>query len=249
MTLQTSIGLLCLFTFQTVNSQCIDKDKIKYGGNYDFVPYLFHCPSYKFEYGGDTSAIWSILDPVDIKKTGKDFFPLKDKIEGRIRAFAGEQFFKKVKFSSVEIVYKDSLQKMLDSGRVDVIDNNCKAKYYFYYNFIPDTITAWCFGIAVNENGKIISPFTFPSKKYYKPIDTTINYCELLAIAKKTQPNIEPIDEMKLEYDPKVKRFYWLITQQIINPKEGRNDFYQVAIDAADKSRVVSFKGGAFIQF
>ena len=233
----------------TAASQCIDKDKITYGGDWDFVPYVFHCPTYRFQYGGDTSSIWSILDFIDIKKIEPLILPLKNKIEEKVKSYSGDNFFEKVKFSSVEIVYSDSLQKMLDSGRVDVEKANCKAKYYFYYEFMPDSVSAWQFGIAVDKKGKIISPFTIPKKSDYIPIDTIIDYCELIGIARAKQPNIDPIKEIKLEFDSKEKRFYWLISQEIVNIKEGRNEFNQVAIDAADKSKVITFKGSAFIQF
>jgi len=233
----------------TANSQCIDRDKITYGGDWNFVPYVFHCPTYRFQYGGDTSSVWSILDFIDIKKIEKQISPIKNSIEQKIKTRAGDKFFERVKFSTVEIVYPDSLQKMLDSGRVDVEKAKCKAKYYFYYEFMPDSISAWHFGIAVDRNGKIISPFTFPKKSDYVPVDTRIDYCELIQIARKKQPAIDPIKEIKLEFDPKIKRYYWLITQEIRNIKEGRNEFNQVAIDAADKTKVISFKGGALIQF
>jgi len=135
------------------------------------------------------------------------------------------------------------------SGRQDVTLKYCKAKYFFYYEFQPDSFATYHIGIAVDKKGKIISPFTFPSKNDYIPVDSNIDYCQFLSIARNNQPNIDPIKEIKLEFDPKEKRFYWLIIQEIVNIKEGRNEFNQVAIDAADKSRVISFKGGAFIQF
>jgi hypothetical protein len=231
------------------NSQCIDREKITYGGDWDFVPYIFHCPTYGFEYGGDTSSVWSILDPMDLKKIETWFLSIKNNVDRKVREYSGDKFFQRVKFNSVEIVYPDSLQKMLDAGRVDVEKRNCKAKYYFYYEFLPDTISTWHFGIAVDKQGKIISAFTFPKASEYIPVDTNINYCELINIARKKEPNIDPIKEIKLEYDPKVKRFYWLISQEIQSVKEGRNEFNQIAIDAADKSKVNAFKGSAFIQF
>ena len=97
-------------------SQCIDREKITYGGDWDFVEYIFHCPTYRFEYSGDTSSTWSMLDPIDLKKIERWFLPIKTKIDQKIREYAGDKFFQRVKFSSVEIVYPDSLKKMLDSG-------------------------------------------------------------------------------------------------------------------------------------
>lgn len=186
---------------------------------------------------------------MDLKKIETWFLPIKTKVDQNIRKYVGDKFFERVKFSSVEIVYPDSLQKMLDAGRVDVEKRKCKAKYYFYYGFLPDTIATWHFGIAVDRQGKIISPFTFPKAVKYVPVDTNIDYCELINIARRKEPKIDPIKEIKLEYDPQAKRFYWLISQEIQSVKEGRNEFNQVAIDAADKSKVTAFKGSAFIQF
>src|SRR5690606_14243372 len=109
MTHRFPIVLFLIAFWSTENSQCIDRDKITYGGDWDFVPYVFHCPTYRFQYDGDTSSIWSILDFIDIRKIEKQIAPIKNSVEQKIRAYSGEIFFERVKFSTVEIVYPDSL--------------------------------------------------------------------------------------------------------------------------------------------
>jgi hypothetical protein len=83
-----------------------------------------------------------------------------------------------------------------------------------------------------------LSRFNFPAKQFYKPIDTTYTYCSLINLAIAHQPLIEPIKDIKLEYDESTKRFYWLISQKVVVVKEGCNYFHQVMIDAHDHSQV-----------
>ena len=121
------------------------------------------------------------------------------------------------------------------------------AKYFFYYEFKPDTIATFHIGIALDNSGKIISKFNFPSKDTYKTVDTSYSYCKLVDIARKVQPNIDPIKQISIEYDKKLKKFYWLILQDIVNSKQGINYFNQVYIDAADLSKATTSKGSVSI--
>jgi hypothetical protein len=125
----------------------------------------------------------------------------------------------------------------------------CKGKYYFYYYFKPDSLTNYNIGIAVDEFSKIISPFNFPSKQDYKLIDTTLNVCKVIEIAKALNKNIYPIEEVKFDYDSKTRRFYWLVSQEILDLKEGINKFNQVVIDAAEPKKAKSQRGKARIVY
>jgi len=222
-------------------SQCIDRKKISYGGDWGFVDFIHRCPTYNFTFGGDTSRNWNALaDPIDIMQAPSEVLTLKKTIDDKIRDFAGELFFSKVFFNSVEIIYADRLKAFVDSGRQDVTLKYCKAKYFFYYEFKPDTIATYHIGIALDKNGNIINKFNFPSKDYYKSIDTTFTYCKLLEIARKVQQNIDPIEEISLEYNAKTKRFYWLLSQEVVDQKEGTNYFNQVYIDAFDLTKATT---------
>jgi hypothetical protein len=154
-----------------------------------------------------------------------------------------------VKFNEVEVVYPNKLKAFIDSGRQDFTLKFCKAKYLFYYDFMPDSLMAYHIGVAVNSTSKIISQFTFPSKKEYKPIDTTFSYCKLIEIARQGQKDIEPIKEIKFEFDKKTKRFYWLIIQEIKNEKQGLNYYHQVIIDASDLKKAKVIKAKAYIDY
>jgi hypothetical protein len=231
-------------------AQCIDLQKITYGGDWGFVNYIHLCPTYAFAFGGDTSKQWNILtDPIDIMQAPREVLHLKNKVDSAIKHFAGDKFFSKIKFNSVEVVYPELLQMFRDSGRNEVTLKHCKAKYFFYYEFQPDTIAGYHIGIAVNDRGKIISEFNFPSKSNYKPVDTTFSYCKLVKTARQVQQNIDPIERIQLEYDTTRKRFYWLISQGLVNEKEGLNYYNQVIIDAADLTKTSTSKGEAFVDF
>jgi hypothetical protein len=188
-------------------------------------------------------------DPIDIAQSPKEVIPLKQRIEEQVKAYCGDIFFKDLKFSSVEVVYKNKLKEFRDSGRQDVTLKYCKAKYFFYYEFKPDTLATYLIGIAVDKNGTIMNKFSFPSKEEYKTVDINISNCKLVEIARKTQPQIDPIKEISFEYDEVEKRFYWLVSQEIQNIKEGRNSFNQVIIDASNLTRTKAITGSALIQF
>jgi hypothetical protein len=229
-------------------SQCIDRDKITYGGAWGFVNFIHRCPTYNFTFGGDTSKNWNVLgDPIDIMQAPTKVMTLKKYVDNKIREFAGDKFYSKVTFNSVEVVYPNKLQAFKDSGRQDVTLKYCKAKYFFYYEFKPDTIATFHIGIALDNSGKIISKFNFPSKNHYKAVDTNYSYCQLIDIARKVQANIDPIKQISIEYDTKAKRFYWLVLQDIVNSKQGINYFNQVYIDASDLSKVTTSKGSVRI--
>ena len=227
----------------TASSQCIDRQKITYGGDWGFVDFIFRCPTYNFAFGGDTSKNWNVLDaPIDILQAPEKVLTYKKHIDKKIKEYSGDVFFSKVSFNSVEVVYSNKLQEFVDSGRQDVTLKYCRAKYFFYYEFKPDSIAIFHIGIAVDKTGKIISKFRFPSKDQYKRIDTTFSYCKLIDKARQVQKNIDPIKDISLQLDHKSHRFYWLVSQDLVNSKEGLNYFNQVYIDAADLSKAKTSK-------
>ena len=231
-------------------SQCIDKEKITYGGDWGFTDYIHRCPSYSFAFDGDTSKNWNTLnDPIDIMQAPKNILSLKRYVENKIKEFAGERFFSKLRFDEVEVVYADRLKAFLDSGRQDVTLKYCKAKYFFYYNFIQDSLMRYNIGIAVNAAGKIISPFSFPSKKDYKAFDTSFTYCKLIDIARQVKKDIEPIKSISLEFDSQTRNFYYLVTAKIKKEKEGLNYINQVKIDASDITKAELTKKKVYIDY
>lgn len=241
---------LIVFTLirMSVLSQCIGREKIVFGGDYNFVDYIFHCPTYSFAINGDTSKNWNILnDPIELKQAPAKALKYRRFVEVAIKKYSGAAFFADLKFIDVEVVFPDKFSAF--SGRSDVSQRYCKARYFYHYQFTPDTIAKYLIGIAVDDRGKIISPFTFPSRKYYRPVDKSFTYCKLIEIARKNQSKIDPIEDIKLDYDKKDKKFYWLISQAIVNVHEGRNDVNLVYIDASDLSKVKTVKSYALIIF
>jgi hypothetical protein len=241
------INIIILFSFLThltTFAQCIDKAKITYGGDWGFVDFIHRCPTYNFAFDGDTSKNWNVLtDPIDIKQAPPEVLLFKQRVEKKIIEYSGADFFSKIKFNSVEVVYSDMLKAFKDSGRQDVTLEYCKAKYFFYYEFKIDTLSTYHIGIASDKKGDIISKFNFPSKANYTPVDEKFDYCKLIDIGRKAQPNIDPIKDIKLEFDNEKNRFYWLLTQEIVNSKEGINYFNQVQIDASNLSITKNIKG------
>ena len=151
-------------------------------------------------------------------------------------------------FNEVGVVLPNKLKAFRESDD-DVTLKYCKAKYLFYYDFIFNSLMQYHIGVALNASGKIISPFTFPSKKEYKAIDTTFNYCRLIEIASKVRKDIKPIKEIQITFNNKTKRFYWLIIQEIKKQKEEINYFYEVEIDATNLTKARLVKAEAHIVY
>jgi hypothetical protein len=245
-----TIGVFFIISFNSIAySQCIDRKKITWGGDYGNYNYSYLCPEYFFSYGGDTAKNWNIHNNnIDINQAPPNALKFKHNIELIIKKHAGNDFYKNLKFYNVSVVYPKRLKLFIDSG-AQVSLKHYHAKYFYCYGFEPDTLTAYLIGIAVNKKGKIVYHSSFPSKAYYKTIDKKFTYCQLIEIARKAQKNIDPIDEIKFEYDEDTKRFYWNISQALVNPHEGINYINQVMIDAADLGKVSTVKSSVSVNF
>jgi hypothetical protein len=246
--------LFCLLILLSVQvsafAQCNDKPKIEFGGDFGFVDYMFNCPSYSFAYNGDTSKNWGVLNNhIDIRQAPTKVLVYKKMVEKTIKSYAGDKFFSDLKFYDVDVNYPEKFQAFKDSGRTDMLHKYSKAKYFYYYRFGPNDTASYLIGVAVNKNGKIISPFTFPSKKYYRPIDKAFTYCKLIDIARKTQKDIDPIEDIRLEYDSQHGRFYWLISRKLVNETEGTNYIHQVEINAANLADAKAVESQVLVQF
>jgi len=97
-----SIGLLTCA--QPVAAQCIDKEKITYGGDWGYQDYIHLCPTYQFAYGGTESKEWGVLaDPVSMAQAPAIISQLKQSIEDSIRRYSGAKFYQQLHFQSVEM--------------------------------------------------------------------------------------------------------------------------------------------------
>ena len=232
--MKSTICLMFLLSISlNMRSQCAGEEKLTYGGEWD--GYTFFCPAYRFAFNGDTAKQWSILNKNDIYKIKDEIFPVKAKLEAQILNYAGKKFFNDLVFVSVEVTFIDSIEKF--SGRVPyVIMDKCKAKYFFCYKFIHIENVHYNIGIAVNEQGEILNKLDFPAKKDYKKIDKKLTVCKVLEIAKEYAEQIEPIESIKLHYNEKEKKFYWLVTQVV--GKGDDSEYNQLLIDASNKKHI-----------
>ena len=239
---------ICLTLFLSISlnmrSQCSGTEKLTYGGDWDSYDYIFFCPAYSFVFNGDTAKQWNILKKIDIYQIKDEIFPVKAKLEAQIINYAGKKFFNDLNFVSVKVTYLDSIERF--SRRVPyVIMDKCKAKYFFNYKFIPIENVHYNIGIAVNEQGEILNKFYFPAKKDYKKIDKKLTICDIIEIAKKYAEQIEPIDYIKLHYEEKDKKFYWLVRQGMKELKGGMYYHNELLIDASNRKKVKVIENAA----
>ncbi len=243
------ITSLLNLTTLTASSQCIERKNIGWSEDRLFLDYGFLCPSYNFALKGDTSKNWNThFANIDIRLAPPEVLKFKSKVDRAIKKFAGSKFCQNLEFESVQVCYPEQLKLFRDNG-ADVSLENFKSRYTFSYSFQPDTITGYNITVAVSKYGKIITPFIFPSEHFYKPIDKSFTYCKLIEIAKKAQKNIDSVGNISFEYDKKKMKFYWHISQALVNEHEGANDIYVVDIDAADLKKITTYKSQVFVTF
>lgn len=244
------VVLLLDIYVSSAHAQCIDRKKINWSRDGLFYNYGYLCPAYFFSFDGDTSKKWNTgFENIDIRQAPANVLKFKQKVDRTIKNYAGENFFRNLKFSNVEVCYPERLKFFKDEGAVLATLAHYKCRYTYNYSFKPDTLTGYNICIGVTSSGQIITPFIFPSRRFYKPINKSFTYCQLIEIARKAQKNIDPIDYISFNYDGKKKIFYWLISQKLVNEHEGRNDINQVIIDAADFRKVSTVKFPAFVVY
>jgi hypothetical protein len=237
--MKSAICLILLLSISlNMRSQCAGEEKLTCGGDWAGIDYIFFCPTYTFAFNGDTSKQWNILNnKIDIYQIKNKIFPVKAKIEAQILNYSGKKFFNDLNFVSVDVVFPDSVEKF--SNRVpSIIMDKCKAKYFFYYKFIPIENVHYNIGIAVSEQGEILNKFDFSAKKDYKMIDKKLTICDVLEIAKKYEEQIYPIESIKLHYNEKDKKFYWLVRQGLKEYTKGTHYLNELLIDASNRKHV-----------
>lgn len=174
--------------------------------------------------------------PINMKYAPPEVAGYKRRVDSAIRAYAGDAYCSRLFFRDVEVVYPDSLERFANTWG-GAKKRHCEAKYNFYYEFRSDTIARHFIPILLDSNGVMLHKFAFPSKNEYKQIDTNFTYCKLINIAHEAEKKMDNVDRIQFEYDPKRKKYYWLLYQSIEEDKWG-NNYYEVIIDAADLAKV-----------
>jgi hypothetical protein len=232
---------LFIFLISSIQSfgQC-DDSTISISGSYDFDinKYNDYCPRFVFAKDGDTSKTWNhYFLPIDISQAPAIVSTLKTRVENRIAAYSGRAFLLRLKFDEVQITYLDSFRKFSEDIVSPFSYCDCKAKYVFYFSYWPDSLVFYRFSISLDQNGKVVSAFNFPSKLQYRKIDASFTYCKLIRLARKLKPGMDSVESIVFDYDKKSRRFIWKIFPIARNLKTGSNLTYYVEIDAAELTR------------
>lgn len=246
MKLYLSVFLLFLSIFQ-IQAQCLAESKVKIGGSYQSDLFIDPCPYYNYFVDAEESSTGYHYSNRPMTMVPNGFAEIKKNLEALLVTKVGEELVSKLKFKGVSISAYDSIRKF--ESRYPVVDMaKCMTKYFFYYDFQPTAGVNFCVGIALNDYQQIISPLPFPETEEKLAIDYSLNVCKVLQIAKETETKFEPVDFVSFEFDPDKKEFFWVVRQQIINPKKGVNEYNQILIEARDASQVVSYRRTVYIE-
>lgn len=234
-----------LFVFSVVFiswSQCPESSLLKIGGDYRNTDYIDHCPTYNFKYSTVNDNSWN-LD--GIKRSSKaiaiELNDVKGDLEKKLRSQIGTDLFSKLELQSVSISVYDSLSKM--QSRYPVVDlAKCKTKYFFFYHLIPTKGVKFCVGIALDDNLDIISELPFPSVDNPTTLDSSLNVCNAIRIAKESGTPIMPIQDVYFDFDFEREAYVWVVRQKVRNPYGKVLEYNEVTIEAVDGTQTTAYK-------
>lgn len=242
------LSVLVLFlSIIKIHAQCLNEKKVKIGGGYQSDLFIDTCPSYNYFVNAEKSSTGYHYNNRPIELAPEGFATVKKNLEDLLVTKVGADIVSKLKFKGVSISAYDSIRKFESRyPRVDM--SKCLTKYFFYYDFEPAEGVSYCVGIALNDYQQIISPLLLPETGEKLALDYSLNLCKILKIAKETETKFEPVDFVSFEFDTDKKEFFWVVRQQIVNPKKGLNEYNQILIEARDATQVVSYRRTVYIE-
>lgn len=199
-----------LFLFLISFSQLL-KAQDTLGGDWINEKSAFYCPCYCFSPTGSLKMPWSILTPNPISLVEDKIKPIKENVENYIIERGGEEFFRKLKFCNVDVVYLDSISKF-ESKKPEVDISKCgQTKYYFRYIFEPTNDVKYKIGIATNYNGGVISKDLFPDKNFNLDFHNILSKKQIIKKIRRKKK----IDRIEFYYNSATNKFYYSIRKKM----------------------------------
>lgn len=238
-------SILFVFSIIMVSwSQCMESSLLKIGGDFKNTEYIDHCPTYSYLYNVTDANPWKIQGVLGAEGSSaitKELSEVKEQLEDKLNKQLGTDLYTKLHLQSVSISVYDSISKM--QSRYPVVDMyKCKTKYFFFYHLTPAKGVKYCVGIALDDYLNIISDLPFPSTGNTVTLDTSLNVCSAVQIAKETGTPITPIEDVYFDFDYEREAYVWVVRQKVQNPYGNVLEYNEVTIEAIDGTQTTSYK-------
>lgn len=234
-----------LFVFSVVFvswSQCMESSLLRIGGDFKNTEFIDHCPTYNFEYNRTNDIPWKLHGARGNSSAfTKELNAAKENLETKLQKQLGTNLYSKLELQSVSMSVYDSISKM--KSRYPVVDMyKCRTKYFFFYHLVPSQGVKYCVGIALDDYQNIISELPFPSADNPAILDSSLNVCNVVKIAKETGTPVTPIEDVYFDYDFERGAYVWVVRQKVRNPYGKVLEYNEVTIEAVDGTQTTSYK-------
>jgi hypothetical protein len=202
--------LVIVLSISSAFAQCPDSDKLKFGGTMGTDSYLWPASTIQyFSYDIDTLKYCCHINK--IQKYADFVLP---KAEKYIKQRAGINFFNKLTFHDIMVIYHDYfITKNFDSLQYN-LDNCGRITYWLTYSYFQDSTIEYGFGVEFDSNGKKISKNLIPDISKNPKFMNIVGICSVIELVKKQKVvQIDSIKSIELNYDDKINSFIWLVKE------------------------------------
>jgi hypothetical protein len=205
------LHILCFIILgNSAIAQCPEVEKLKFGGWLGTDSYSPKTSMIQlFSYDMDTLNYCCHINK--IQKYADFILP---KAERYIKKRAGINFYKRLIFHYIMVIYHDySVVPNFDSLQYN-LDNCGRITYWLTFSYFQDSTIEYGFGIEFDSNGKRISENMIPDISKNPSFMNIIGLCEAIEIVK--NQNVVQLDSIKsieLNYDNKINSLIWLIKE------------------------------------
>jgi hypothetical protein len=193
-----------------VYSQCEESNKLKFGGTYGDSSFKNSEMAFKyFSYNADTTQYCCDIKSI---KLYADF--IIEKSEKHITQRAGSDFFDKLIFQDIMVIYHDF--KKLDNYYETYLDlDRCgKITYWITYEYQFSNSVKYGFGLEFDKEGHLVSSEKFPDFSKNPKAEEIIDACTAIQrVRHDKQFENKQIKSIELNFLEETNSFCWLVKE------------------------------------
>ena len=214
-TMRGIVTIAAIFLSYFCNAQCKDSILIKPWGKWNQLQY--NSAVYRLEHRTTDSILPSSIRSI---------------VKQALIERCGEKFYANLNLSDLSIVIPIGKKKAEDDLIANGIIKKGEIKYYYSYSFTGALNNIYCFNIALDVQGKILTEWTLPTFKD-AAFTKFITFCEATEIAcNGRQAEVKKINDVQLMYDPKLNLLAWKVTIGFKAHIDSNYKTYRISINA-----------------
>ncbi|MFT4684962.1 MAG: hypothetical protein ACI863_001576 [Flavobacteriales bacterium] len=214
-------------------SQCDDIENLKFGGYYGDSSFKNVEMAFKY-FSIDIDTTQYCCDINKIKKHA-DF--ILDKSKKHIVNRANADFFKKLIFQDIMVIYHD-FKKLENYYDVYLDLDKCgKITYWITYEYQFSESVKYGFGLEFDKQGNLVSNEKFPDFTENTLAEKIIEVCQAIETVKKHEKfKNKTIESVELNYLDETNSFVWLIKEdrkpQLAKKATELEKWYDYSVDS-----------------